>query len=146
MKKIWRAYLDLFLNTFRLIEENKQTNTVQSIGKDKDGYTTIDVTPIGSNTAYQFYPHAIMEQPMLRKQMRSTDVRLIKSTLIAEGDIFIESKEYRENDEFFILQSKLDGEKWILTRDQLNANKDVLNRINKRFFSKDLFINLETHS
>ena len=145
MKKIWRAYLDLCLKIFRLVEENKQINMVQSIGKDKDGYTTIDITPIGSNTGYQLYPHTIMEQPMLRKQMRSADIQLIKSTLIAEGDIFIESKEYKKNDEFFILQSKLDGEKWALTRDQLNVNKDVLNRINKRFFSKNLFINLETH-
>lgn len=127
------------------MHERKQINLIQSIGKDANGYTTINVAPVGSKNECEFYPHNIIEQPLLKKQFRLIDIKLIESVLIAEGDVFIESKEYRENMEFLVLSSKLDKKQWLMTSDQLRSQKEILHRINKRFFSENSFINLSVN-
>lgn len=134
MKKVYQKFLGFFTKFFKMFEENKQINFIQSIGKCVDGYATVEVMPIGANQVCTLFPHQIMDQPLIKKQLVPTDVKLVKSLLIAEGDIFIEAKEYRDNDEFYFLRSLLDQEKWTLTRDQIEKQIDILQRINKRFF------------
>jgi hypothetical protein len=142
MKGIWQAFLSLFLKPFQLAEEYRQTNLIRSIGKDKNGYAVIDVITVGSRRACELYPHQIMEKPFLRNQFRATDINVIKAALIAEGDIFIESKEYRENTEIFFLRSKVDEGEWMMTGEQLGSDKAIFHRINKRFLSQDICVNL----
>lgn len=133
MRMIWHGFINLFVKPLQLFEERHQTNLIHSIGKDKNGYAVVDVTPIGSNRVCQVYPHHVMEKPFLKNQFRQSDINVIKAALIAEGDIFIQSKEYRGDAEFYFLESKLNQEKWMLTKEQLNAHTKILHRINKRF-------------
>lgn len=142
MKGVWKVLLGLFLMPFQLAAEYKQTNLIRSIGKDKNGYTIIDAVTVGSNQACELYPHHIMEKTFLKNQFRAADINAIKAALIAEGDIFIESKEYRENTEIFFLRSKLDEEKWMMTGEQISAHQDIFHRINKRFLSRNTCIDL----
>ena len=142
MKNVLKILAGLFLTPFQLAAEYRQTHLIRSIGKDNNGYAIVDVITVGSNHACELYPHDIMEKSFLRSQFRTSDINVIKAALIAEGDIFIESKEYCENKELFFLQSKLDKEKWMLTDEQLSVQKTIINRINKRFLSRNTCINL----
>ena len=138
MKKLWLKFIGLFTMTFEVFEENHQINLIQSIGKDSNGFSTVEVKPIGADHSFILFPYQIMNQNLIKKQFLPTDIKLIKALLIAEGDIFIESKEYHGNDEIYFLQSVLDQEKWTLTRTQIETQKNIFNRINKRFFNTSL--------
>lgn len=138
MSTYWKKFIGLFTVIFKIVEEHKHINTICSIGKNTDGYTIIEVMPIGAAQACMLFPHQIIDQALIKKQFTQADIKLIKGILITEGDIFIESKEYRGNDELYFLRSLLDQEKWMLTSEQINAQKQIFNRINKRFFANEL--------
>lgn len=138
MKKVWKKLLELFTRTLKVAEEHKQMNLIQSIGKDDNGYATIDAVPTGSEQTCLFYPHQIINEPCIRKQFIPSDLKLLKGMLTVEGDIFIESKEYHEDTEIYSLRSLLNNQEWKLTRNQIQADKEILNRLNKRFFNHTL--------
>jgi len=134
MKTLWKNLVSLFTKTFLILEEHKQATFIQSIGLDDNGYTIIDATPVGSDQACTFFPHQILSTPCIAKQFIPADIKLIKGMLTAEGDIFIDAKEYSNNDEIYSLRSLLNDEKWQLTREQIETQKQIFNRVNKRFF------------
>lgn len=135
MKNVLKTLTSLFTKTFQVLEENKQTSFIQAIGKDNDGYTTVDVIPVGGDQACTFFPHQVLSTPGIANQFMPTDIKLLKGIITAEGDIFIEAKEYCDNDVSYILRSLLNNETWQLTRKEIETEKQILNRINKRFFS-----------
>jgi len=138
MISMWRKLLGLFTKTLKVLEEQKQMNLIQSVGKDDNGYATVDVIPVGNDQACTFFPHQIMSDPCIKTQFMPADLKLIKGMLTTEGDIFIESKEYCGDDEIYTLRSLLDNEQWKLTYKQIETQKQIRNRINKRFFSNSL--------
>ena len=138
MKKILSKIPELFGRFFKLIEENKQTNVIHSIGKDDKNQTVIFLAPIGSNKMAEMKPHQIIQEPCIKKQLQPSDLKLIESLLISEGDIFIESKEYKGDEEIFNLKSVLIDESWTLTESEIKNNKTIFNRLNKRYFVTQL--------
>lgn|SRR3990167_600313 len=138
MKKLWGRFIELFTKSFQIFEESNQINQIKSVGKNENGYTTIEVKPVGTKNSYLLFPHQIMSQELLKKQFLPEDIKLTKTLLIAEGDIFVESKEYTRNNELYFLKSLLNQEKWILTRSEIKEQKNIYCRINIRFFDKSL--------
>ena len=134
MINIFKRFLGLFVNFFKIVEENRQVNVIRSISKDKEGYTVVFLSPITSEDSCQMYPFEIINQDFIKDQLRKSDIKILQSIITTEGDIHIGSKEYRGEKEVYTLRSVLSDEVWILTESELTNNKDVFNRLNKRYF------------
>lgn len=130
--------LNVFSGFFIIMNENSQLNIIKGINKNLDGKTLLTVGPINSDNSFDMTPYQIIKNGVFIKQFNKADIKLIKSLLISEGDIFITSKKYLDTDEVLTLESILDRQTWALTREELEKNKDILSRLNNKYFSHDL--------
>jgi hypothetical protein len=133
MAYFFKSFLNLFLNFFKVIEENQQLNIIRHIGKNDRGETIVLLSPISSNNTHQMFPHDIITQPLLKNQLRKPDIKLLEAVITCEGDIFFESIEYEDEREFLHLRSVLTNEHWRLCNNELLETPDIFNRINIRF-------------
>lgn len=135
-KIIYKIIIDVFISFFRVINENTQINILNSISKDNDGKTILFVSPLTSPDSYPIYPHQILVNDCLRNQFRKSDLKIIESLVISEGDIFFVEKEYDHKSIYISLKSIITNEMWNITEDQLINNSQLLNRLNIRFLKK----------
>lgn len=133
MKYIFKNFINLLLTFFKVIDENKKLTIIQSIQKNAGGLMKITISPINSTGDYDIYPHEILQNNLMKKQFRTADLKVLEVILITEGDIFIEAKEYSSNEEIYYLKSKVDHNQWKLTKKQFLENKNICNRLNKRY-------------
>lgn len=141
MIKIFKIILNFFVSFFKIIEENSQINIVRSIEKNLNGEVMVNVSGLNSNNKCKMYPDQILRNMSIKNQFRSVDIKILESIVITEGDIFIESKEYYNNVELYILKSILYNQTWSLTANEIKNNLEIYYRINKRFLRKELDIN-----
>lgn len=140
MFKVYKEVTKLFSNFFKLIEENKQINIVRAIIKDDEGNTIIEFSPIGTNEKSKMSPYQFIKNPIIKKQFRLPDVKIIESILIAEGDIFFLSKDFNSDQELYNLKSYLSNEEWCMKIEDIMRNKNIFARLNKKYFDKNLNI------
>lgn len=138
MNKIIDNFLNLFVSFFKIMEENKQITIVRSFDLDNNGLVKSNISPLGSEIIYSLYPYQIVQNIIMKSQFRSFDIKLLESVIFAEGDIFIHSKDYYQEDEVFTLQSVITKETWRATKQQILDNKELYLRLNKRYFDKHL--------
>lgn len=140
MKSVFKKLLGLFVNFYKIVEENTKLNIIRLVGKDQDGNTKVFISPIGAKENCQIYPNQIINKSFIKDQFRPSDIKILESIIITEGDIFIDSKKYQGDEELYILKSILNHEEWLFTEKEIKENKEILNRLNTRYFKKQLNI------
>jgi hypothetical protein len=138
MRLIFRKFLSLFGNFFKLIEENTQINIIKSLDKDNRGLTVAKISTLSSQSISELYPHYILSNNIIRSQFSDYDIQLLKAIAMAEGDFFIIAKEYVADKEIYILKSCLDKEIYKFEHHDLIENKKIFKRINKRFLTNNI--------
>lgn len=145
MKNPVAAIFSRLISFFKLIEENHQVSVIDGIKKDENGLSTVSISPIFSHKSICMSARQAIENKIVRDQLRKSDIDLIKGILISEGDVFIASKVYRGNQEIYTLASPVTNEQWNIESEELKNNKDLLSRLNKRYFSLALNIDVNTN-
>lgn len=133
-------FLNSFLGFFKVLNENSQLNIIKSINKDHDRKILLEIGPINHENSANISPYSLLKNKVFIKQFNSSDIKLIKAILIADGDVFITAKNYEKNEEIFTLESALDGKIWKITKEGIKINKDVYSRLNKKYFRHELVI------
>lgn len=133
-------FLNGLLGFFKIINENSQLNIIKSINKDNDGKILLEVGPINHENSINISPYLLIKNKVFIKQFNPSDVKLIKAFLMADGDVFITSKHYENNQEIFTLESALDAATWKITKEKIKMNKDIYSRLNKQYFKHELAI------
>lgn len=133
-------FLNSFLVFFKIINENSQLNIIKGVSKDHNGKILLDVGPINHENSVSVSPYSLIKNKVFTKQFNPSDVKLIKAFLMADGDVFITSKHYENNQEIFGLESALDEKTWKITKEEIEVNKDLYSRLNKQYFKHELSI------
>ena len=141
MKKLLNFFSQTIWSMFKLIEEHDQFNIITDISLDSQGLVRVHISPLNSKESTKFYPYKLIKKPLYTGFLRKKDIRYIRALLLTEGDIFINEVEFEDNTKLLKLQSLLTGEEWAVRPEQLNKNPDILRRLNKRFYIKEINTN-----
>lgn len=133
-----KNFLNIFFGFFVIVNENSQFNVIKGINKNSNGNISLSVGPVNEDVCFEMSPYQVIKHNIFIKQFSKTDVKLIKSLLISEGDIFITAKKYHCDSEVLTLESPLDHKSWEMTKEELIKNKDIFSRLNAKYFSRQL--------
>jgi|GEM_PF-3800976 len=148
MKTLKLSYyylINIFVSFFKVINENSQINILRSVGKDNEGNTILFISPLTSPESYPIYPHQIINNHYLKSQFRKFDIKIIESLVVSEGDIFIVERKYNEDNSYIKLQSIISMETWSLPEENIINDIHLFNRINKRFFTRNMVLKNAFH-
>lgn len=134
MEKVIK-FFNMFSGFFKIINENMQLNIIKSIYKDANGFTLIEIGPVNQASSTVIDPYSLWSKKIFKRQLRKSDIRIIKAIIIAEGDVFFTSKNYNENGEIMVLESVLDRTRWETTKSDLMKNHEILSRLNKKYLN-----------
>ncbi len=122
-------------DTFKVVDENIQTNLVQDLSKNAQGETVFEVVPLYKQTKMELTAQEILSNNLFISFLNKRDLKLVKAIFYAEGDILIRSKRFDENNKVTLsLESLLTKEVWLISPEELVANKAVFSRINRKHF------------
>lgn len=130
-----RKIIDIFSSFFVIVNENSQLNVVKGINKKDVGESSLLVGPVNDDSTFELSPSQILKNPIFVKQFCKSDIKLIKSLLMSEGDVFVTGKNYINHREVFSLQSLVNKDEWEMTKEELSQDKSVLSRLNIKYFS-----------
>lgn len=130
-----RKIIDIFSSFFVIVNENSQLNVVKGINKKDVGESSLLVGPVNDDSTFELTPAQIIKNPIFVKQFCKSDIKLIKSLLMSEGDVFVTGKNYINHREVFSLQSLVNKDEWEMTKEELSQDKSVLSRLNIKYFS-----------
>lgn len=120
---------------FRIIEESSQINIISSIIKNDAGNTIFEIGSLSHDQHFKLGALDILKTPTIYSQLTKGDLKIVKAVAYCEGDILVDSKDYQASgEEVFHLKSVISEEQWQLSKKQLLENKDVFNRLNKKYF------------
>jgi hypothetical protein len=129
---------------FKFVEEHTQLNRIKSITKDNAGEILIEISPLGSSNVIRFKISDFNFHKNFVPYLSQKDRELIKLLATCEGDVFVESKSFSmENhlqQEVLSLCSIVSNETWVITKEDLLKNDDLMSRLNKKYFKKELTI------
>ena len=118
---------------FKLIEENTQIYLINTLSKNSQGLTVIS---IGTQTDNKLDVTSIeiLNNHLLKQQLNKKDLKLVEALIMSEGDIIIDSKEYKLDLEFYNLRSLITNERWLLSKEQILNDNHLLVRLNRQYF------------
>lgn len=135
MKRLMTFFKSGIWSLFKLIEEIDTINILTTISTDARGMVQAHLSPMHSDQVSKLYPHKILANKLYTGFLSEKDIRLVKSLMLAEGDIFLLDIEYLNDKKTYHLTSHLTKESWHLTKDEINTNHAILSRMNKRFLT-----------
>jgi len=117
---------------FKVIEEGLHYNVIKSIQKDKNNVIFV-IGPVNSNNESRLSAFDILRSNIIKSQISESDLKAIKAVAVSEGDLYIESKEYDNDNIRFQLRSVLTEEKWDISLSDLKKNSEILDRLHYKY-------------
>ena len=122
------SLLTRMLSFFKIIEEGLHYNVIKSIQKVKNNVIFV-IGPVNSNNESRLSAFDILRSNIIKSQISESDLRAIKAVAVSEGDIYIQSKEYNNDDIIFHLKSILTKEEWNISLADLKKQDEILDRL-----------------